>query len=256
MGKTAGTFAVVKTGSKGGETIFLNLLPRYNSAKEDQRKMLREWLGERLALAGLQPPLRVTRTKDRTPLPCEVNEFLNGDMRLFGLMRPLEDDALEDPGLDMAKLQAETLKATVVFPKAWHLYDVREHEYLGRGTTTKRELPPGCATLLAAVPYKLTALRLKMPSRANRGETLPYQIRLETGGRIQSGVWGVRMEVEGPDGKPVLACSGQRALTNGVFEGRLPLALNDPVGKWKVKVFEPVSGLSHEVRFTVRSATR
>jgi len=251
-GKTAGPLAVANSGGNGGQTIFMNFLPRYAGAQEEQRKMLRDWLGEHLSGAGLKPPVLVSRADDREPLPCEVNEFHNGDLRLFGLMRPLGNDVLENPALDLKKLQTGTVKGTVAFPEAWHLYDVRQQRYLGKVKTTKLELAPGCAKLIAAVPYKLKTLRLEMPKSATPGEVITYEIRLRTSQPIQAGTWAVRMDVSGPDGKPVLAYSGQRALTNGVFEGRLPLALNDPTGKWRVRVTEAITGLAVEKQFLVK----
>lgn len=102
--------------------------------------------------------------------------------------------------------------------------------------------------LTAARATRLTA---GGPSRpVGRGEEALFEISCDAGG----GVALLHVSLLAPDGSPITALSGPRALRNGTGEIRWAVPLNAPSGVYRLRVQMPLSGLTSEARIEVSRA--
>jgi hypothetical protein len=60
-----------------------------------------------------------------------------------------------------------------------------------------------------------------------------------------------RVEVIGPDGKPVEPLAQNVVAQNGRTRTRIPLALNDPPGNYTVKVRDVATGVTGQADFSL-----
>src|SRR5690606_3748769 len=123
---------------------------------------------------------------------------------------------------------------TLALPGQAQLYDILGGADLGRRERIELTLDAVEPTLLAIADAPLPAPRVAAPARLRQGES----------GRIEIG-WTapspaarpvLRLEVIDPGGKPLGHYSGVLVAAGPVIERPLPLALNDPLGDWTIRV--------------------
>ena len=219
--------ALVHKRTGKGATILMNYLP-------SNRRRLPEYSERPLAaamlrLAGVAAPVRLfDAEKQGMPIASgtRIVRWKDG------------------PALYVGVLLEEGRNVRVELPQPGHLYELSGGgRYLGEGTAVSLDLKSAPHALLASLPYKIEGIDLRAgPGR--RGQPLPLEwtLRGAAGTPLRH---VVHFEVLRPDGT-----SDHNLSRNCVFRGQgktaLPLALNDPPGRWTIRGREVCSGVTAE----------
>ena len=195
-----------------------------------------------VAGAGIQPELEFS--SENEPLRgAETATYHDGAARYYGVFGC--------PHNDMALLwNTRARTATGKLRQAGHLYDVRTGEYLGFTDTFTRLYHHADPLLLALLPYQPKQISITGPARATAGETLSFELALETAGG-GAGRHVLRLEVFAPDGAAQAALDANVEAAEGAATHTLPLALNSVAGTWKITARDVASGATGAALFEV-----
>ena len=91
--------------------------------------------------------------------------------------------------------------------------------------------------------------RLAGPARLGQELPLEFRLHLDGGAPVKH---VVHLDVYGPDGTRHYSYSRNFAFQTGRWTGGVPLALNDPPGKWTLRARDVTSGLTAQVVAEVR----
>lgn len=187
-------------------------------------------------LAGVKPEIAATTGKD--PLRgIDIVTWRNGSATYYGFTPNDQTDYAWVIGMPDTAIHAATTQPGF-------FYDVRAGKFLGEGTEFNVELKRGSAALVARLPYKVDGLKLKGPRSVRRGETLEVPVTvLAQGGRVGEHV--IRVEVEAA-GKPLACYAANLGAARGQAVCRIPLALNDPTGAWRIRFRDVATGTKAE----------
>ena len=132
-----------------------------------------------------------------------------------------------------------------------HTYDVRQGKYLGNVNRLKRNVTGGVAQFFARMPYRVKEVRVDRAKKTfAQGEWIEYRARVE----VDSGRPGthvLRVRVLGPDGKERRHYGKVLSAERGTASARIPLALNDAVGTWRIIARDVASGAETSATFRV-----
>ena len=120
---------------------------------------------------------------------------------------------------------------------------MRSGKYLGKGKTFDVVLPARDALMLALLPYKVGRIAVK-GADARPGNVARVEIALKRWRR--AGLHCYRMEVVGPDGKPLPSLAQNLIAAKGQASADVPFALNDPKGIYTITVRDVASGVRAE----------
>ena len=150
----------------------------------------------------------------------------------------LMDAAPDSHTTDFTK---EENRVKIVLPEGKNIYEVRTHKYLGRSNTIITTLFPGEVKIFALLPYKRKAINVD--GKLTASGQISYRIKLvNTLGKKSAGI--VRLEVYS-EGK-LKEWYTKNLKVSGVYKGKIPLALNERKGKWKLKVIDIITGREDE----------
>ena len=231
FGKTKPPAFVFKRTGKG-ITILMNYLEtEYRRVPEHWQQTLVE---ELLRLAKIESPV-ITRDVMRN------SEIVFVGRRIFRWQ--------DGPARYVGILLDEGRHIELEFKNSGHIYELASGQYLGKGNTAKADLRDAPHALFAILPYKIDGLVVKAGS-SSRVRGLALDIRIETGTKPARHV--VHLDVFRPDGSKCHPLIRNVVLKNGRWTGALPLALNDPTGRWTVVAREVVSGKEKKVAVRVK----
>lgn len=234
----AGEVPCVLTHTVGsGHTVLLNTrMEAYDQLRRgDESPPIRE-LGRRLLeLAGISGPVKLK--SDGKPVgDSEIVRFRDGDLEYVALVK------------DPLSQNNQSQQVEVSLPRAAWLYNVRESKPLGRASTATVRLSPGDPVILALLPKKVSAIQLNAASETvAAGDPIRLTATLTVDGEKLSGRHCLHVHVLGPDGtarrhyaRNVLTEAPQAAI-------EVPLALNDPPGRWQIRVQDVATGHAAEL---------
>ncbi|HEY3415823.1 MAG TPA: hypothetical protein VGM23_02970, partial [Armatimonadota bacterium] len=89
-------------------------------------------------------------------------------------------------------------------------------------------------------PYQIQGVSLNAALQVKRGAVLPYSVNIQ--GADGSVDHVLRIEVLDPRNREPICYQQNVLAVKGRYQGRLPIALNDPVGRWQIKVTDVISG--------------
>jgi len=183
--------------------------------------------------------------KDRTNAP-------NTKRVREGHLTPLSLSCYRDgPARYLAAAARPTPPAPIEFERDWDVYDSIAGRYLGR--TRRVTLQEGSEpVLLALLPYRVTGMRLEAPAAMAAGKTLRFIVRLRTD-RGLVGRHVVAVDVIDPTGARRPAYHINLDGSGGVLSGTVPLALNDPPGRWTLRARDAATGTEAEARVEVKT---
>jgi hypothetical protein len=216
-------------------------------AGDGVRRIMRDLFSQ----AGIES--QVSMTPEQPAI--DVSRFRSGEIQYVGVLQKLPRDPMQFTLPTKPPIQSKTVALNL--PKMTNgqslfIYDVRAGKYLGQTSKlTDVNLTPGVAQLYALMPYKPSGIGLSgLPPTATQGDTPAFTVRLTVG--ATSGVHCIRVVVRNPSGaaqKPYV----MNLLTDsqGEARGTIPLALNDPTGRWTVSAREVVTGMSASASFMV-----
>jgi hypothetical protein len=134
--------------------------------------------------------------------------------------------------------------------KPAHVYEVRDRKYLGRSDEWTDAFPEGRMKIYALLDYRVTGLEVAVPGGPHApGETVPVACTVKADGAPD--LHALRLEVRGPDGAALPAYALTVLAPGGAATVRLPLALNQPPGRYKVGVIDVLSGAAADAEFQV-----
>ncbi|OGV52756.1 MAG: hypothetical protein A2017_15065 [Lentisphaerae bacterium GWF2_44_16] len=206
---------------------------------EDKRRIFKTILEN----SGIHPMLKIL-TKDGTPLQATMTSVFKGkDATYAGLL--YFSGPSRNPNERIKNLKQE--KATVIFPEASHIYDMREKKYLGFTDKVEVEMTPSQAKVLAMLPKQIESIDLKL-SKAEKlkgGDNVNYEFFITPS---LSSV--ARLEVTNPDGMKI-PYYAKNILFDGKYSGIIPLSFNEKAGEYTIQIEEVVSGKTATGKFTV-----
>jgi hypothetical protein len=241
-----------------GRALYLGFLAnRYRSSEADLTSLLPLFRSV-LRRAGVAPRVQVSSGATGQLKGYTINHFSDGPQLYSAVMR-------RDPEAPTA--------IGLAFPQEGYAYEVMSNRYLGHGHEFRVDLASGepvkagmptvggatLATsqdpisgmgLFALLPGQVKGVSLEA-ERGVRGK--PLVLRAEVvvaAGRAGKHV--LHLDVRDPDGNPAEPYCGNVVTRDGVWQGTIPLALNDAKGTWTLTAREAISGLVGRARVTVK----
>ena len=173
----------------------------------------------------------------------EAMHYVSGDADVYAVIR-MPGRSEDDDALDFT------------FAKKGHVYDVRAQKYLGETdrVTAKTVLPE--ASVFAVLPAKVTGIGISgLPAKVAAGVDLSLDF-LIGGGRdgarpSQASVpsYVLHVEVVPPSGKARFHMKRNLLTEGGKAHLDFAMALNDEKGTWRLRVTEPLTGMTAEKPF-------
>jgi hypothetical protein len=172
----------------------------------------------------------------------ETHKFRNGGVEIIGLLGnpQLRVNELGPPEFKSNERFEKPRTVRLVLDGEREVYDIRAAKSLGRRKELSVALDPYEPALYAVSPTPIPALEVAAPARARRGESAAIGIRFAAASPASAHV--LHVEVADPSGKVMPHYSGNLAAPGGVAAKLLPLAANDPPGRWTVRVRDILSG--------------
>jgi hypothetical protein len=238
-----------------GFALYLNVLfDRYPALRKQHfgGGSYRRLLSALLAHAGVRPAVDVRDLRGSPIGPARVARYRFGDSEVIGLLTEAMDVA-EAYGRDGVRVYDDSKLGKVVrqevevrLPRVSEVVDVRTGQYLGRTDRVQTKVTAGDALVLALGPARST-VSVGGADAARRGDHPVFTI---TSSRSARNLF--RCHVYGPDGAflPVYARNILVDGSSGTI--MLPTAFDDPVGRWRVRVTDVLSGASAEAGFELR----
>jgi hypothetical protein len=178
-----------------------------------------EFLRQLLATAGVAPAIQARGADGQRLRNGELVRWRNGDGEVLALFRPGGD--------------AE--KTTIMLPERRHVYDLRQRQYLGAVSEFETTILPRRATFFALTPAAVPAMDVTLPSRtATRGQVLQLSLKAPKADGLRAAL----VQVSRPDGSDVEALRRVVLVDRAGATCWLPIACNDPAGKWTVRAVE------------------
>ncbi|MEN6640901.1 MAG: beta-galactosidase [Armatimonadia bacterium] len=232
-----------------GQAILLNFQIETPKADDPATAKVRELMAALCGAAGAAAPIKIASPAGE-PLPAvESRIWRNGDGYVFGSWRQMQCAWF---GPKSGTLAGEPVAAKMALPKAMHVYDLRNHKYLGTTKEVNSKLRWGRASFYAALPYQLKGLSVTLSSAAPKaGDTITANLKLPIPARAteKHPVW---VEVIDPQGQVPLWGQQVVMLEKGVGQAQIAVAFNDQPGKWRVRATELFSSSSAEGTWTVK----
>ncbi|MDD5707140.1 MAG: hypothetical protein PHR35_14550, partial [Kiritimatiellae bacterium] len=146
---------------------------------------------------------------------------------------------------------ADRTKAAVAveFGVKGHIYDMRAGKYCGLLDKVETALEPTYGKAFSVLPYLVKKIRAKIGA-VKRGEDLVAHVELVADGKIEADeTHFLQVMAFGPDGKEVTAMRRFVGIRVGKGEVRLPIAVDDPSGRWTVVLKDMATGLTQRLAY-------
>ncbi len=258
-GKALGTagetpVCIVKQTGKG-RAILLNFAmtsfpdlaadwPHRSSANPVEARGAWRLLGSVFANAGVSPAISVVDAKGDRPRNAEVTRWQNERIELVSLFNVGMGLSWMDVPHDLTPQPVR-----VTLPEARYVYDMRNRKALGLVKTFKTNIIPCRASFFALLPAKSPKIELILDKTSvAQGELVTASLSLPG----SAGLHAVRVRVSTPDGRPADWLDKVLTVGRKPVELALPIAFNDPPGRWTIRATELFSGRSTEARLLVR----
>ncbi|MCG3179915.1 MAG: hypothetical protein BIFFINMI_02265 [Phycisphaerae bacterium] len=253
--------AIIRRQVGSGWAVLLNIevgsyvADRY-LADSPRGQLLRELLDVLCELAGVELALDVTSDDAVGTMGVEVTRFsqrgctmvaalLNRQFRVSGIGETLQEKDLEAFESDR--------KLTLHFPDVAFTWNSRTGEYLGHVDQVTQKLPCLTPLIVSRLPYRVRGIDLTLPGKPTPGgRTADVVVRIKADGELADHV--VRVDVYQPDGTWCYWYSDSVVAAGGEARLAIPLAFNDPAGRWKVTVRDTVTGATRSGTLRVGKA--
>ena len=194
-------------------------------------------IGEVLAWSGVKPKARIV-TAGENLKGLEVVRLRRGTADLVALLR------------DGTLTPASAVQGKIAFEQARHTFDVRASRYLGELKEVPFNLRRGEALVLYRLPYRLSGVAIRLPAAIKQGGSGAVSVSLE--GAPEKEIHHVlRIELAPSDGQVAKGMTERIIANTAVCEADVPIAWNDPPGKWRVRATDVATGTSAEAAFEV-----
>jgi len=231
-------------------------------------RAMRDYIAEQLARAGAEPRVRIRHRDGRPVVACEAVLFRRDDVRYLGLEYTPHIIYFANGDLDHQfrtfSLDPDVSPTPIVVTLAdrYHIYDVREGEYIGHTAEFRTAIKPGQGLLFALLPYRVQEIDLRTDTERvvpiKMGEMTRtmhprISVKLRTGSGHRPQVHCFRVDVYDPSGEEIPAYGQNVLARRGRATFTVPFALNDPSGTWHVHATDVASGVSADLRLRVHA---
>lgn len=232
-------WAVARRGNAVAAVIG-NVVSEYGfQRQEDAGAVFREHLAALLTEMGIEFAAQL-QTEDRRPFDGEITAWKCGDADIISV--------LADPCP-----RKKMVKGTLTFAASRRPYDAMTGRRLAASRKLRIRLAPGTAAIYSFLPYEVTRLELQAPKRVTQGARLPVRITIKTR-TAPPGLHPVCVELKAPAGQPIRQYSQTLSCRDGSAETYLPLAMNEPVGPYLLRVRDVLTGMTAETMIVVTGA--
>jgi hypothetical protein len=231
-----------------GKALLLNLLETqyHRRPYADAQKMMRAVLD----MAGIQAPVTVTDAMGSYRWGYQCYRHQDGDNRYVGIYRLSDTPAFySDESVVKLPAKAHVYQAGGILDAVSGV--MQQPAYLGETAEAEVTLRGAGSVLLAALPYKIKAFDVVIPSSVRRGQNAVIRAEVKTAG-AKPGRHVAHVELRNPTGLRHSVYCGNFVLQDGKGEFVIPFALNDLEGRWQVTVREAVTGLAEEDTIRVK----
>ena len=143
--------------------------------------------------------------------------------------------------------EEETVR--VKLPAAGHVYNLRTGQYLGRAASVEAPVVPNRPTWLATAPATVPAVTLALSADSvPRGSVATVKVTAPGA----AGLHAVYLEATTPAGEPAEWLRQELMVDGGGTACELPVAFNDPVGRWTLGATDLYTGKTTTVAYTVK----
>ncbi len=191
-----------------------------------------------LAAAGVAPTISLRSPAGDPPTDIRSFVFRDGRATILALLR---DDCAAVA--DLARTdgrQEEAIRLTL--PRGPFVYDIRARRALGRKHELEIALGPTAPVILAMSDTPLPSIEISGPRQARPGDRARFRVALPEAGALARHV--IHIEVHDPKGNLLSHYSGNLGPVARWADLSLPLALNDPVGVWRILATDVLTGSS------------
>lgn len=240
-------FVVRRVGQ--GQAILLNVslatFPRLNAPESPPAAA--ELLRAVFASAGVSAPVTLARAGGEPLGDVRAVRWANGQAELLGVMKQ-PDSVGQIMGM-AERTGGRPGSLTITLPRRRHVYDLRRGRYLGETASFEAPFRPGRANFYVLLPAEATPLTARLdPPTASLGTVASLRVAApgSTSGRAAlitasrpdgaEADWLRRVVCVDPDDETVVP---------------VPIAYNDPPGRWTIHVRELFTGAVQTVTLTV-----
>jgi len=195
-------------------------------------------LTEILNGAGVEPLFPLTSRDGRAVEDVETYVFHNGNLTIVALQR--------DYVLPSHPANVEAIAVTL--PRPLNVYDLRAERALGTSDRLELELDSVEPAVLALSEQPIPPPTIVGPGSAHRGDNAEFFIG--SGAPVVRHV--VHLDVVDPDGLTAAPYSGNLIFAGQTRTELLPLAFNDKIGVWKLRVRDLASGATTTAELQVQ----
>jgi hypothetical protein len=215
---------------------------KYLPARKNAARLITAFMAAILQKAG-SGTRPVPLKEDGLPLAATNMHFLrNGPARLIGLIRDVAAAKNIDNSLQ---------KITLSLGNKYYLYDVLERKPLGFQDAVACEVGPESHKIFCLLPYRLEAVNIRTDRREYaQGEWVEVDVQL-TGDTAEFSPHVLNFHIFGPDLIDLEAYHHIITVEGGKGRFRFPLALNSPVGNWRIEAVEVMTGTTGSAPFQV-----
>lgn len=200
--------------------------------------------------AGVAPRFHVVDRDGHNVVGVETHIFRNGGAEIVGLLSnpQLRVDELGPPEFKSNERFEKPLDLRLVLPGESFVYDVRKGEAMGRRKEVELHLDPYEPAVFAVLPGAVDSLHLAVSPAAPRGERAFVSFSADS--PAAAAVFHV--DVTDPEGTAKPQYGGNMVSTGSRGGLTIPFAVNDPPGKWEVRVRDVLTGNQSRSTIEVR----
>ena len=221
-----------------GQVLLMNFpMVAYPSFyKTDGNEAAAGLLAELFRIVGAKPAVAL-KTKGQRTRNLETLRWRNGDLEIVALWREKGED--------------EGVQVELAEPR--FVYDLRLKKALGQQKAFATRVLASRATFLVLAPGELPRVKASL-GKAEVAQGELARLRLEVPGA--AGLHALRLRAATPDGKPAEWLDQVILVGKEPKEVTLPIAFNDPPGKWEIRLIDLFTDQAEAVPLTVKEATR
>lgn len=216
--------------------------PYEGQRKSGEGAAVRDAVRKFLSQGRVQPAVAID-VEGKPVEGCEVVRFMDGRIQYVCIT--------SDQEYGGAKRQEVTIRVS----EPSQVYDVRAHADLGRRERFAAELVPGDPKVYVLLPDAVRGVAVSGPKSVQAGTTASLRLAIDLGGAKPAGRHCLRVELAGPDGKTRAHYARNVLLDKPDGEVAIDLALNDPTGRWQVRVTDVASHRSATADFQVAAGS-
>lgn len=238
-------FATRHVGQGQAISLFTDTLNYHQNRLVKKEAPVQRMVGGLLRSQGIEPEFAVVDASGQPVAGVETHVFRNGGVSLVALSSnpQLRVDELGPPDFRSNERFEQPVSFELKLPATLNVYDVRARRHLGVVQKLKLTLNPYEPIVLAVTAQPLPAMQVNAPASAARG-SLAEIAMFNTNSVAAHHVYHV--DVFSPSGERMLNYSGNAIGEQGRAVLRVPFAVNDPAGEWKLSVHDLLTGKIEE----------